>query len=377
MSYEIHPAAEIFPLMSAEEFAGLVTDIEKHGLREPIVLCAGKVLDGRNRLEACELLGIVPQFETWSNGEDPHAYVVSKNLHRRHLNESQRAMVAGRIADMHQGERTDLSPIGEKSQAEAADLLNVSKRSVERAKIVQEKGTPDEIAAVESGNAAVSHVAEAVQERAETAPVEDWLAAGKVLAEARSQQRSADFNRMVEERGHSVRDARRLVQIVSHEEIGTGKWNKWLPANLTALSEIARLTPTQFLLHIEAGNITPGITKRAARELVIESRPKDLAKPASNAKQEARKTGVPQIGRDGNIHLGADEHEAREAQEQRDQTYAVIDAVNALSTMPPVDEWLTGVEPWRMVELVPETIIAAHEWLGELIPKIAEKKNGQ
>ena len=71
-------------------------------------------------------------------------------------------MVADRIATMKQGERTDLSPIGEKliSQAGAAELLNVSKRSVERAHKVRESGAPELIEAVEAGDISVSAAAE-------------------------------------------------------------------------------------------------------------------------------------------------------------------------------------------------------------------------
>jgi hypothetical protein len=58
---------------------------------------------------------------------------IDKNVNRRHLDESQRAMVAGRIADMRQGERTDLAPNGAKSQSHAAARLNVSRRNVQRA----------------------------------------------------------------------------------------------------------------------------------------------------------------------------------------------------------------------------------------------------
>lgn len=376
MAYEIHPAAEIFPRMSAEEFAGLVTDIEKHGLREPIVLCAGKVLDGRNRLEACEMLGIVPQFETWPNSEDPHAYVVSKNLHRRHLNEGQRAMIATKLANRPHGDQSD-APIGASSQDEAAEMLNVSRRAVQRAKVVQEKGTPEEIAAVESGEAAVSAIAETVQERDESGTFEEMLEAGKNLLAAAESLSATAFNKKMKELSISPRNARRLRQVASHPEIASGKWNEFLPSSLRPLGELARLTPEQFRSHMHAGHITPDIGERRAHALVMTNRSEGVAAAPSEAKRTAHKTGVPQIGSDGNIHLGADEHEAREAQEQRDQTYAVIDAVNALSTMPPVDEWIIAVEPWRMVELVPETIIAAHEWLGDLIPKIAEKKNEQ
>ena len=93
-------------------------------------------------------------------GNDPVGYVISKNLKRRHLNESQRAMVAERLATMAQGARTDLSPIGEKSQAQAAKLLNVGKRSVERAREVRDHGAPELQAAVEGGQVSVSAAAD-------------------------------------------------------------------------------------------------------------------------------------------------------------------------------------------------------------------------
>jgi ParB-like nuclease domain len=81
---DFHPAANLFPLLEVEspEFGELVDDIREHGLLQPIVLCDGKILDGRNRYRACQHAGIEPRFEEWS-GDSPTAYVLSLNLHRR------------------------------------------------------------------------------------------------------------------------------------------------------------------------------------------------------------------------------------------------------------------------------------------------------
>jgi hypothetical protein len=66
-------------------------------------------------------------------------YVVSLNLQRRHLDASQRAVVAAKIANLQDWQRKSASPIGEAvAQQEAADLLNVGKPSVERARKVLE-----------------------------------------------------------------------------------------------------------------------------------------------------------------------------------------------------------------------------------------------
>lgn len=157
--YETHPAANIFPMLDEPDLAALAEDIRAHGLRNPVVVIGSKVLDGRNRLAACERLGIEATFVQYE-GDDPVAFVLSENLHRRHLNESQRAMVAARIATMKQGARTDIAQICATSQSGAAERLSVGRRTVQHAREVIEKAAPEVVKAVESGKLAVSAAAE-------------------------------------------------------------------------------------------------------------------------------------------------------------------------------------------------------------------------
>lgn len=89
-----HPAAELFPLMEGDEYTALLEDIRVNGQREPIWLDkSGRILDGRNRARACHDLGLIPKQQTW-DGADAIGFVLSLNLHRRHLNASQRAVLA-------------------------------------------------------------------------------------------------------------------------------------------------------------------------------------------------------------------------------------------------------------------------------------------
>jgi hypothetical protein len=111
------------PLVTAAIRLGL----EENGLREPIVV-EGKIRDGRNRFCACGELGIQPELE-YFNGGAPAVFVLSMNLHRRHLTTSQRAMIAAEIATYKQGrpaKDTNLHVL----PADAAQLLNVSRRTV-------------------------------------------------------------------------------------------------------------------------------------------------------------------------------------------------------------------------------------------------------
>lgn len=83
-------------MIDTEELQALADDIEANGLRQPIVLDSdGRILDGRNRYEACKLAKIEPTFETY-DGDDPVGYVLSCNEHRRHMNKGQRAIATAR-----------------------------------------------------------------------------------------------------------------------------------------------------------------------------------------------------------------------------------------------------------------------------------------
>jgi ParB-like chromosome segregation protein Spo0J len=142
MKYKNHELADLFPMMSDSEISDMSKDIKANGQRNPIVMHEGKILDGRNRYAACVMADIDP-IEVPFKGKDALSYVLSTNLHRRHLSTSQRAMVAEKLATMaHGGDRkSDQAanlPLEKVSQSDAAEKLNVSERSIRDAKAIRE-----------------------------------------------------------------------------------------------------------------------------------------------------------------------------------------------------------------------------------------------
>lgn len=104
-----HPFAAVFPLIVGDDFDSLVEDIRQHGLLEDIHLHPdGSILDGRNRYLACEKAGVEPRFVTYNGATDADsilAFVLSVNLHRRHLTSDQRACCASKAVGILKHEK--------------------------------------------------------------------------------------------------------------------------------------------------------------------------------------------------------------------------------------------------------------------------------
>ena len=156
--YLYHELCMLFPPCSDEEFEALRDDIEKNDVREKVMMYEGKVLDGRNRTMVCIGLGKEPPTEEYT-GDDPLGFVLSKNLHRRHLNESQRAMIADKLANLPQGAPKKNKSANLRisvSQEEAAKMLSVSRRSVQNASKLLKEADAETIKEVETGKKSVS-----------------------------------------------------------------------------------------------------------------------------------------------------------------------------------------------------------------------------
>lgn len=103
-NYEFHEIANIFPMMSNDDFSSLKEDIKNNGQINPIFLHENKIIDGRNRYRACCELEILPVFENWDGQGSLVDFVLGLNLIRRHLDTGQKAAIALSIMPMQQAE---------------------------------------------------------------------------------------------------------------------------------------------------------------------------------------------------------------------------------------------------------------------------------
>ena len=192
--YPVHPVASLFPMIDDDALNALAEDIKKNGQREPILVAFldGRelnepvVVDGRNRFKACEIAGVEPEFSN-DYVMEPHEigpWVISHNLHRRHLTTSQKAMVGqGYLAYLKEEARkrqlstlkqnaSDIVPPksverGARSEGEsavqAAKLVGVGKNSIRDADFIMQND-PELAQQVRDSKVTVSAAAKRIRE---------------------------------------------------------------------------------------------------------------------------------------------------------------------------------------------------------------------
>jgi|TARA_Y100000310_G_scaffold54029_1_gene49561 hypothetical protein len=179
---ENHKYADLFPMMSEEEFNRLKADIKENGLLEPIEIIDGKILDGRNRFKACSELGIKPNYITKDNETNLLQYVISKNLHRRHLTASQKATIALKYKPLFAEEAkkrmaisgVELIPQVDKDRArdKAGEVFGVSGRYIDMAEEIAKK-KPNELTRITKGEVNITKIYTELKREEADAPA--WL----------------------------------------------------------------------------------------------------------------------------------------------------------------------------------------------------------
>ncbi len=183
----VHPIAGLFPLMAPGEFEEFAKDVAANGVLVPVTTWTDPdpndgrtwLIDGRNRVKAAQKHGLKPPVKAWK-GDDPTPWIISQNLHRRHLSESQRAMIGVRLGEHFEREakarmvagaergkvQVGRKPASDSSRAsdqtghrardDMAAMVNVSPTTIQQAKSVQKCGNRELIGAVDRGDVRVS-----------------------------------------------------------------------------------------------------------------------------------------------------------------------------------------------------------------------------
>jgi len=265
-----HPLANVFPLLEGEEFDALVADIKASGLCEAIWLYENQVLDGRNRFRACQVLGYDCPTRDYL-GHDPVGFIISLNLRRRHLAESQRAMVGARLATLPRGANQH-AEISAPTQQDAATLLHVSADSIQAARKVQHEGAAEVIAAVDAGAIAVSAALPLMTLPREVQP----LALEEATREAGGKKPTARQTRAVV--------SRKQVVAAVEAELEAGKTAEDAVATALQRHAITPLTPDladavahatggQIMLDVVDGVLHDGCTKVEEAAVMAETWP--------------------------------------------------------------------------------------------------------
>ena len=101
--YKVHPAASIFPLIEGDDFYELCESIRTHGVQHSATVRGNELLDGRNRMRACEALkqegwsGSCPVVEWKDNGRNVAGWIWDTNALRRHMEDDALAMASAAV----------------------------------------------------------------------------------------------------------------------------------------------------------------------------------------------------------------------------------------------------------------------------------------
>jgi N6-adenosine-specific RNA methylase IME4 len=188
-----HPLAGVFPLLEGAEFDALVASIRRSGLRNSIIVYENKIIDGRNRERACAEIEANPQpsdhpdakarYEAFE-GDDPVQFVLDQNRDRRHLNPAQLAMAADALANLEWGTNrfSRAAAAAALTQAEAAERMRTSQRSLRYARVVKGNGSAKWVQAVWAGKCPIERAAEIAKLDQETQDMLSELPPADIVA---------------------------------------------------------------------------------------------------------------------------------------------------------------------------------------------------
>jgi ParB-like chromosome segregation protein Spo0J len=214
----LHPLCKIFPRLVGAKFEELKADIKANGLRHAIVTHQGMILDGGNRYAACIEVGVQPLINDYT-GSDPVAYVLSANLHRRHLSLGQQAAIVASAQDW-----STAQAVGKPKLVNVGQFATVAQR-----------------AAASGASRSTQKMADKVAKESPELAVK--VAHGEISLPKAVQQAKAPLLSPEQPEDHGP-DADEIAAGIAAERADAAAWRKLMQADdklATAYSEIKRL----------------------------------------------------------------------------------------------------------------------------------------
>jgi len=237
-----HALSKAFPDLSDEDFQALKESIKRNGQRDKILLFDDQILDGWHRYRACLELGKAPIFGVFTG--DAVQCVIDKNIHRRQLTASQRAMALAACNRWLDVGTNQLSPQGDSCTAgmsirKMAAAAKVNPKTIEKAKRVALRATPELRAQVIAGATTLAAAVAALDsEGAKTTksrPVVKTSVSAKVHQELEKRyiKLQDDFQEMGDNYQVLAEDVEALYALADREEFDLIKELQFSVKNLT------------------------------------------------------------------------------------------------------------------------------------------------
>lgn len=245
---ELHPLCTLFPRMVGDEFAALCADIRLNGLRLPIVMHDGMILDGGNRYRACLEVGVKPTFTKYA-GDSVVAFVLSSNLHRRHMTAGQQAAIVASAQDWAKAQPVG-KPAADAKRCNVAPLDTAADRAAESGASLRTQKMADKVAKadpalakqVAHGEVSLQKAATAVDEKAGKAKPAAKTTGGKKKAKAEPAANDPDLESPSEMLADMLKDIDRLNGLLAAADANDQKaealkWRRAYDAAVRGQSE--------------------------------------------------------------------------------------------------------------------------------------------
>lgn len=168
-----HEFRALIPPLMTDELRQLEENIQRDGCRDPLTTWSGILLDGHNRLDICDRIGVAYQTVEIALADRSAAkeWIIRNQFGRRNLQPFQRAELVLRLepliaAKAKENERqsggrgkglqnsVNLKPVD--TQKELAELSGLSHDTIHKAKVIMKSATPEAKAKLRSGDSTIN-----------------------------------------------------------------------------------------------------------------------------------------------------------------------------------------------------------------------------